>query len=132
MTFWNKSKIDALIKLVTLRLPARVIASKLGTTKSAVLGKKQRLGLADKKPPKPLVKHAKLSNTLKPMPMTGCLWHDDDKGWCGKKIKEGSAYCPEHHKRVWVKRKFRPGVYQEHLGTAYTDPLASRDFPDHY
>ncbi len=41
------------------------------------------------------------------VPVRTCQWHGGRKGpdgwlvFCGKKVREGSSYCPEHHKRVY-------------------------------
>lgn len=47
-----------------------------------------------------------------PMPKRGCLWHCDEKGWCGKPTANidgrEKAYCEEHHRRATDHKK--PGT----------------------
>ena len=41
------------------------------------------------------------------LPVRGCQYHAGEKGEdgflvsCGKPVKEGYSYCPEHHRRVY-------------------------------
>jgi len=41
------------------------------------------------------------------LPVRGCQYHAGEKGedgfltTCGKPVKEGYSYCPEHHRRVY-------------------------------
>jgi hypothetical protein len=41
------------------------------------------------------------------LPVRGCQYHAGEKGedgflaFCGKPVKEGYSYCPEHHRRVY-------------------------------
>jgi hypothetical protein len=41
------------------------------------------------------------------LPVRGCQFHAGEKGEdgflvsCGKPVKEGYSYCPEHHRRVY-------------------------------
>jgi hypothetical protein len=48
---------------------------------------------------------------IDPKEPIGCRWIEGDTGpgghwrYCQAKQQEGSAYCPEHHTRVYVPRK---------------------------
>jgi hypothetical protein len=41
------------------------------------------------------------------LPVRGCQYHAGEKGGdgflvaCGKPVKEGYSYCPDHHRRVY-------------------------------
>jgi hypothetical protein len=41
------------------------------------------------------------------LPVRTCQWHGGQKGpdgwlvFCGKRVREDSSYCAEHHKRVY-------------------------------
>jgi hypothetical protein len=41
------------------------------------------------------------------LPVRGCQYHGGSQGedgfltFCGKPVKEGYSYCPEHHKRIY-------------------------------
>ena len=41
------------------------------------------------------------------LPVRGCQFHAGEKGedgflaFCGKPVKEGYSYCPDHHRRVY-------------------------------
>lgn len=46
-------------------------------------------------------------------PARYCRWIEGEPTrwaeWCGKKVKRGSSYCPEHHARCYVRERPRGG-----------------------
>lgn len=122
---WNEENVATLQELWASHDPATVIAEKMGTTKGAIIGKANRLGLKaratgnvrrDQLPPSvakvivaiPVDKKKAASEcygdrikSLAELEKHECLWpigdpNDNDFGFCG--AHSGRAtYCKEHH-----------------------------------
>jgi hypothetical protein len=95
VTFWNQARTDKLLRLWG-HSSAAGIAKALGTTKNAVIGKIDRLGLSLPRP----------ATSRRPTPLTfppsgRCLWLDDDRRFCAEPAEQGS-WCPAHRARVYL------------------------------
>lgn len=97
---WDEKSINLLISLYGTR-PVKEIAEILGTTKNAVIGKANRMGLS-----KPKGEHGVRFENLK---SKQCRWPKDsskNKGsllWCGLPVKDGCSYCEKHLEQAYVK-----------------------------
>lgn len=94
---WPRERIDRLIAMYKAGQGASIIALALGTTRNAVLGKANRIGLSRQEgrvlPPKTA---AVQFGNYDPFPDRGCLWNTDGH-WCGCRTRLGSAYCENHY-----------------------------------
>jgi len=106
---------DERVEYVKMHYPAGLktaeqIGLDLGLTKNQVIGKVGRLGLKHGTKPEAALFEAKPyvgGPSVKFAPATGCQYHDDAKGWCGKRTvivtawrdERPSPYCKNHHQR---------------------------------
>ncbi len=96
---WTDENVAILTNMWHLGAPARDIAKKLDTTRNAVIGKANRLGLSTPKVSKK-TKEKKIVTTTYPDDNL-CQWpsgHPDESNFrfCGKPIQNKFPYCEEH------------------------------------
>ena len=100
---WDEHQIDALTEYWGKAYTASQIATRIGKTRNAVIGKAHRLGL--KARPSPIIRD------VSPPPTSDhpCQFPTNKDGEefevCGKDAQIGSPYCPQHH-RTTHQRKY--------------------------
>ena len=111
--WWDESKCTELEKLWLAGKSAREIGLELHTSRMAVIGKANRMGLASKKADKD---RELRFPTYTP---STCQWIDGDPpgeySYCGAEVQAGSSYCPEH----------RAVCYQ--AGSSWTERQGKKD-----
>ena len=113
-TVWTQERIDKLLALRESGLTASQIAKKLDTTRNAILGQVNRLGLSKssrkgykpEKRPTVIVREFKLLMDLKPRE---CRFpfgdpNDADFSFCGEPSLKHMPYCREHYDLCYQKR----------------------------
>lgn len=104
--WWDESKCTELEKLWLEGKSAREIGLQLHTSRMAVIGKANRLGLSNKK-----ADQARELRFPTYTPST-CQWIDGDPpaeySYCGAEVKLGSSYCEEHHAVCYRKTDTEP------------------------
>jgi GcrA cell cycle regulator len=110
-SIWTEERIAELARLTAEALPISEIARRMGLSKNAVVGKRNRLGLAipdavslRRLPPKPRVVELKRD-------VGGCrwpMWSDQERPThtycCARVHAPGEPYCSAHRERAWVGR----------------------------
>ena len=90
---WTHELNAKLIRLRESGMSCTAIGKEFGTTKNAIVGQLNRLGMIGNK--------AVTIENLKP---DSCRWVTDDKHYCGQPQKAGSSYCEVHHARAHPKK----------------------------
>jgi GcrA cell cycle regulator len=118
---WTVERIEHLKKLWEAGLSARHICAELGTTRNAVLGKVNRLGLDLRKPTRShpfrahKLKYEQIISQADPgaplhiqfanLKMHHCRYpYGGDLApltFCGRERQNGSSYCADHHALCW-------------------------------
>jgi hypothetical protein len=125
MSPWPDTRVVLLRDLAEQGLSGSEISREMDLTKNQVVGKCRRLGIRlqgdnqgntgrprSEQPAvvvrKPVVEAPVIAPPLAPVrpmpPARGCQWHDGTSPmWrvCDMAVKPGTAWCPEHHARVY-------------------------------
>jgi hypothetical protein len=109
--FWTRDRISLLIKLWSDGLKITEIASRIETTKNAVIGKLYRLGYC-REVPFITTSMVRLRALDRFYPDGRCAWpfgrevNGPDFHFCGESVAFlGASYCEKHHHMAWVKPK---------------------------
>lgn len=114
---WTEDRIEQLRRMWAEKLPASRIATNLGVSKNAVIGKAHRIGLADRLSPIPLsaaVEAKRRDTRTRKRVAVGftkagaCQWpfgHPGENGFrfCGDQVVSGRPYCPQHAAKAYVR-----------------------------
>lgn len=108
-SFWTDEKIAELTDLWEEGVPTAGIGRRIGTTKSAVIGKVHRIGLT------PRIITEKPEPRPSAFQFTGpaCMWpsghpSDDDFRFCGDRPMAGKPYCEHHSALAYIRPKEKP------------------------
>jgi GcrA cell cycle regulator len=117
---WTEDQVLALTDLWKRGITVAKIAAELGTTVGSITGKTSRLGLPRRPSPikgckiyaKRRVRLPKNAKTMFDLKDDQCRYPHNNPGdkdfhFCGKKIKPGSVYCPQHHRLCYSKIETR-------------------------
>lgn len=103
---WTHEATEELKRLYGGLLTAEQIGKRLGCTKGAVIGKANRLGLAQKKPER-RKKHTAIHTANTPpaqegvtlLEVTGCRHEISEGRYCNATIREPYSWCAAHRTR---------------------------------
>jgi GcrA cell cycle regulator len=95
---WTDERVDVLKQLWSEGKTASQIASVLGITRNAVIGKAHRIGVSRRPSP---IKRRKPGATILELTDRMCKWpigdpRDSDFRFCGKQTANGLPYCHDH------------------------------------
>ena len=95
---WTDERVDVLKQLWDEGKTASQIASVLGITRNAVIGKAHRIGVSRRPSP---IKRRKPGVTILELTDRMCKWpigdpRDNDFRFCGKQSANGLPYCQDH------------------------------------
>ncbi|MBV6632682.1 MAG: global cell cycle regulator GcrA-like protein [Alphaproteobacteria bacterium] len=125
---WTDERVDVLRQLWDEGKTASQIASVLGITRNAVIGKAHRIGVSRRPSP---IKRRKPGATILELTDRMCKWpigdpRDPDFRFCGKQTSNGLPYCETHCQQAYQQPSSRRRAQAEQSSTGASAGPAGR------